>query len=402
MGGSSFDQGRGVAVDAGGNVYTTGHFRGTVDFDPGAGVTNLISAGSEDVFVQKLDAAVTGTISGNVSANSSNLAGVTVKLLEDANPSNVVDDQLTDSNGDYSFTDVPVDVYQVMIVEPLGYTVDQNDVFTILNSGDNLTIDFVLTEIVLVNNARSKGYWKHQFDVYVKNRGHAQESAADLLSYIDEVSDRYRPHFSIFDDATDGTDDFEDWQAILSVKGNAGMEAKATAQLAALVLNIMSLKVGQYEVVTADNKTAGDVMTYVSELIEDGDGSNDELAKDLADAVNLQQTIAAGLVNPGQNILYKINSDLNFEIPESYTLYQNHPNPFNPTTIIGFTLPESGFVTLSIYNSLGEEVAVLVNHQMAAGSFNIPFDASGFPSGIYLYRIIANNFVSVKKMILLK
>ena len=159
---------------------------------------------------------------------------------------------------------------------------------------------------------------------------------------------------------------------------------------------------GQYEVVTADNKTAGDVMTYVSELIEDGDGSNDELAKDLAEAVNLQQTIAAGLVNPGQNILYKINSDLNFEIPESYTLYQNHPNPFNPTTIIGFTLSESGFVTLSIYNSLGEEVAVLVNHQMAAGSFNISFDASGFPSGIYLYRIIVNNFVSVKKMILLK
>jgi len=295
-----------------------------------------------------------------------------------------------------------VDVYQVMIVEPLGYTVDQNDVVTNLICGDNLTVDFVLTEIVLVNTARSKGYWKHQFDVYVKDRGHAQESEADLQSYLDEVNDRYKPHFSIFDDATDGTDDFEDWQDILSVKGNAGMEAKATAQLAALVLNIMSLKVGQYEVVTADNKTAGDVMTYVSELIEDGDGSNDELAKDLAEAVNLQQTIAAGLVNPGQNILYKINSDLNFEIPESYTLYQNHPNPFNPTTIIGFTLPESGFVTLSIYNSLGEEVAVLVNHQMAAGSFNIPFDASGFTSGIYLYRIIANNFVSVKKMILLK
>jgi hypothetical protein len=107
------------------------------------------------------------------------------------------------------------------------------------------------------NEARGKGNWKHQFDVYVKDRGHAQESAADLQIYIDEVSDRYKPHFSIFDDATDGTGDFEDWQAILSVKGNAGMEAKATAQLAALVLNIMSLKVGQYEVVTADNKTAG-------------------------------------------------------------------------------------------------------------------------------------------------
>jgi len=167
-------------------------------------------------------------------------------------------------------------------------------------------------------------------------------------------------------------------------------------------LNIMSLKVGQYEVVTADNKMAGDVMTYVSELIEDGDGSNDELAKDLAEAVNLQQTIAAGLVNPGQNILYKINSDLNFEIPESYTLYQNHPNPFNPTTIIGFTLPESGMVNLKVYNTIGELVAELVNGQMEAGSYIIPFNASDLPSGIYLYRIIVNNFVSAKKMILTK
>ena len=82
-----------------------------------------------------------------------------------------------------------------------------------------------------------------------------------MQSYLNEVSTRYNPHFRIFAAATDGTDDFEDWQAILSVKGKAGMEAKATAQLAALVLNIMSLKVGQYEVVTADGQTAGDVMS---------------------------------------------------------------------------------------------------------------------------------------------
>jgi hypothetical protein len=365
------------------------------------GRTNSFGAGNYDVWLLKL--IHTGTISGTVTSGGTGLENVIISLQdENGLPVNGFDDIYTDANGEYSFVDVPAGDYQVMIVEPLGYIIDENPKQAVVVANETTTVDFLLTEVVVLNNARSKGYWKHQFDVYVKDRGHAQESAADLQIYIDEVSDRYKPHFSIFDDATDGTGDFEDWQAILSVKGNAGMEAKATAQLAALVLNIMSLKVGQYEVVTADNKTAGDVMTYVSELIEDGDGSNDELAKDLADAVNLQQTIAVGLVNPGQNILYKINSDLNFEIPESYTLYQNHPNPFNPTTIIGFTLPESGFVTLSIYNSLGEEVAVLVNHQMAAGSFNIPFDASGFTSGIYLYRINVKNFVSVKKMILLK
>lgn len=330
-----------------------------------------------------------------------------MKLLEDANPSNVIADQLTDSNGDYSFSNVPVDVYQVMIVEPLGYTVDQYDVETNLNCGDNVTVDFVLTEIVMMNNVRSKGYWKHQFDVDIKGKGNAHESAADLQSYLDEVNDRYNPHFpsSIFVDATDGTDDFKDWQAILSVKGKAGMEAKATAQLAALLLNMVSLKVAQYELVTADGKTAGDVLTYVSVLIADADGSNDELAKNLAEAVNTQQVIRPGKVPTG-NILYKgadnVSITWGFGVPDEFALGQNYPNPFNPTTKIGFTLPESGFVTLSVYNSLGEEVAVLVNHQMAAGSFNIPFDASGFSSGIYLYRINVKNFVSVKKMILLK
>jgi hypothetical protein len=88
--------------------------------------------------------------------------------------------------------------------------------------------------------------------------------------------------------------------------------------------------------------------------------------------------------------------------PVRFSLLQNYPNPFNPTTSISIELPERAFVTLEVYNLLGQRVAVLVNKQMPAGSFNVPFNASALPSGMYLYRMLANSFSSVRKMLLLK
>jgi hypothetical protein len=83
-------------------------------------------------------------------------------------------------------------------------------------------------------------------------------------------------------------------------------------------------------------------------------------------------------------------------------LDQNYPNPFNPITNISFTLAEPSFVKLSIYNSLGEEVQVLKNESMNAGTYNVGFDAVSFPSGMYLYKIETSQFTSVRKMMLMK
>ncbi len=89
-------------------------------------------------------------------------------------------------------------------------------------------------------------------------------------------------------------------------------------------------------------------------------------------------------------------------IPESYALSQNFPNPFNPTTNIKFNLPSESLVTLKVYNLLGEEVASLVNEVLPAGYYNYDFDASALSSGIYIYRIQAEDFISTKKMTLIK
>ncbi len=85
-----------------------------------------------------------------------------------------------------------------------------------------------------------------------------------------------------------------------------------------------------------------------------------------------------------------------------FTLAQNHPNPFNSSTTISFSLPRAGFVTLKIYNLLGEEIATLTNEQCAAGEHRVPWSPQDLPSGVYVYRLQAQGFSQSKKLVLLR
>lgn len=89
-------------------------------------------------------------------------------------------------------------------------------------------------------------------------------------------------------------------------------------------------------------------------------------------------------------------------LPTSYALDQNYPNPFNPSTRISYSIPQSGFVTLKVFNAIGKEVATLVNEEKSAGNFEVNFNAQGLSSGIYFYTIQSGSFTQTKKMILLK
>ncbi|MCK5087965.1 MAG: T9SS type A sorting domain-containing protein, partial [Melioribacteraceae bacterium] len=89
-------------------------------------------------------------------------------------------------------------------------------------------------------------------------------------------------------------------------------------------------------------------------------------------------------------------------IPTEYALSQNYPNPFNPSTAIKFAIPEAGNVKLLIYDSVGNEVAVLVNNTMSAGYYTFTWNATNYASGIYFYKLQSNNFSKVSKMLLIK
>ncbi|MBT8378518.1 MAG: S8 family peptidase [Ignavibacteria bacterium] len=89
-------------------------------------------------------------------------------------------------------------------------------------------------------------------------------------------------------------------------------------------------------------------------------------------------------------------------IPQNYNLSQNYPNPFNPSTNIQFAIPQSSFVTLEVFNALGESIGVLVSEELNAGTYNYDWNASDITSGIYFYRLQTAEFVETKKMILMK
>jgi hypothetical protein len=91
--------------------------------------------------------------------------------------------------------------------------------------------------------------------------------------------------------------------------------------------------------------------------------------------------------------------------PLQYNLAQNYPNPFNPVTTIEFDIPEDAFVTMKIYNVLGQEVATLIDREeFTEGTNEVEFDASALSSGVYYYRLVVNDgaFTQVKKMMLVK
>lgn len=121
--------------------------------------------------------------------------------------------------------------------------------------------------------------------------------------------------------------------------------------------------------------------------------------------------IAGGVIFPNsQNtrILYDASGITptgivkNTEIPDKFSLLQNYPNPFNPVTYIKFTIPNNLFVTLSVFDLTGKEVARLINGELNPGSYTLDFDASKLSSGVYFYKLTAGEYSDIKKMMLIK
>ncbi|MEO8514660.1 MAG: T9SS type A sorting domain-containing protein, partial [Ignavibacteria bacterium] len=107
------------------------------------------------------------------------------------------------------------------------------------------------------------------------------------------------------------------------------------------------------------------------------------------------KTTDGGGVLVGQNNIGDILSNI-------YSIFQNYPNPFNPVTNIKFDIPKRSNVKISIYDILGKEISVLVNEEMNPGTFEVNWDASNFPSGVYFYKIVTDNYSESRKMVLIK
>jgi hypothetical protein len=107
-------------------------------------------------------------------------------------------------------------------------------------------------------------------------------------------------------------------------------------------------------------------------------------------------------IDNGGAFRYSIIIELGIGTVNDFALYQNSPNPFNPSTVISYSIPTSSNVIVEVYDMLGKLIKTLVNEKQETGNYKVNFNAGELSSGIYFYKIQASNFVAVKKMILLR
>ncbi len=128
-----------------------------------------------------------------------------------------------------------------------------------------------------------------------------------------------------------------------------------------------------------------------------------------SDSINLIYTVffsgsgsADGTVTLVRQSVTAVSDGISAEDPQTYQLYANYPNPFNPTTRISFSIASEEYVRLRVFNSLGEEVAELVNGNLPKGTHTVTFNASDLPSGVYYYSVTAGQFSRTNTMLLMK
>ena len=118
---------------------------------------------------------------------------------------------------------------------------------------------------------------------------------------------------------------------------------------------------------------------------------------------NGDNDIASATITVSSNTQAKATaSEAEASVPTAFALGQNYPNPFNPETVIGFELPEGAYVRLVVYDAMGREVVRLVDEPMGAGTHAVTWEATGLPSGAYLYRLTAGAFAEARMMVLLR
>ena len=158
--------------------------------------------------------------------------------------------------------------------------------------------------------------------------------------------------------------------------------------------------IGEYNVITFNQANIISNFSETFSVNTNGIGNKNVILKIITEE-NINGAYDIANINADDRILPKKNvkeiTYSNKEIIAEYALEQNFPNPFNPVTTINYQLPQTGFVMLKIYDILGKEVATLVNEQKNQGRYSVNFNASRLASGVYIYQLRVNDYVSLKE-----
>lgn len=378
------------------------------DLDQDA-VIEIVLAGSE-LSVLKVSLPAVAQISGEVSTATGGMEGVPVDLFDAGGA--LTASTYTDGAGYYWFDDLNPGDYTVAIVTPLGYIADNDSKAVTLMAGDVAVVNFALTTLDIVSSQRGRGYWMHQVNSLLTGHGNPSEAYDDMCNYMELIRIHFNEHglnpVNVFNVELDSdcNQRLEALQAVISPRRQASMCDKAKAHLTALLLNMVSGKIAQWTCISDDDATVSQAITYCNTLIADSESDNDEMAKDICEMINEAQSVPAGWIDLATvEYVYKQASDM--AVPTRYALGQNCPNPFNPTTDISFYLPSDSYVTLEVYNIMGQRISSLVSDYRQAGNHTVTWNGmndsgSRVSSGVYFYRIQAGDYRDCKKMMMIK
>jgi hypothetical protein len=332
---------------------------------------------------------------------------------------------VTDDSGYYHVDSIPNGDYSISVVTPLGYQSDQETKeFTVHHVP--VRVDFTLTKLAITPRPRSRAYWANQLQKALQNKPQ-DYTKADFSRFAGLINLHFNQNQVNPVDFYSVTQPANQQDSLMVLKKILHMcqgeeepflKRFAKAQLMALMLNVVSGKISQTQVISADGRTASQAITYCDMLVNDeidcpqhGPGHGSPhcryiLVDFILTFTNLGLTVPRGLIPEDViEIAYRIHNQE--KLPERFTLEQNYPNPFNPICEIEYDLPTECYVTLSVYNILGQKVKVLVDENQSAGRKSAKWDSKDeqgqeVTSGVYFYRIQAGNFVQSKKMILMK
>jgi hypothetical protein len=344
-----------------------------------------------------------GTIVTVCGGNTMPAAGVTVDLFTTDNV--MLQSIATDVNGHYSFTGLAIGNYNITIVTPAGFVADKETKTASVSMGQATVVDFRLDCLPIKPDARSQGYWKHQVNSYLSGKGKAQESLDNMLYYIDEIAAHFNgnllnPVKMIEIDPE--TDKLIALDKLLTVNKDGTMLDRAKQQALALLLNVVSVKISQTQVISADGANVSQAITYVNRLITDKVMSNDERAKDIADYINNGMTVPSGWIPLTTPIIY-YERDRQGAI---VYLGKGYPNPFSSTASIAFALKGEGLVPvdLKVFDVTGRVVKTLISDALQPGQHSVSWngmseEGAKVSSGVYFYELRTPTSTATGKLV---
>jgi hypothetical protein len=381
-----------------------------IAFHPETGEFIVTNAGDNTVtvFGEFTEGAVLGSVYADCPEPGTGLYGVEIDVFERGEGTgDLVSVLETDSAGYYESV-LAVGDYTLLLVTPLGYTIDPEEVPLTIVGGDPLIVDWPLTCEEIVPKPRKMSFWKHQLGVAIRGHGWAQIDGPTLCEYLDMIESHFNNHrlnqVVVYIPPPEPAECIDKLQAakdLLNLDGDLDMLAHAKQELMALLLNVASEKLALSEVISEDGAKVSQAITYVDYLIDDGDPVNDETAMKIAKDINKGKPVRMGVIPEDiPDISY-------LPRPLRFALDQNYPNPFNPKATIKFEIAKPVHVKLKIYDIAGRLVRTLVDEPRKPNSYRVVWDGKNqrggsVASGVYFCRLEAGTYVATRKMMLLK